>query len=90
MHISRLDWDDYRVEHIARHGVEPREVWEVCEDPLHLVHREGRNRYRLYGQTMEGRYLFIVLEQVEGTVFKPITARDMTEGEKRSFRRLRR
>lgn len=89
MRISKLEWDDYRIEHIARHGVEPDEVWEVCEDSLHLAHREGRNRYRLYGQTAEGRYLFIVLEQLTGTVFKPITARDMTKGEKQNFRRLR-
>lgn len=90
MYISRLDWDNYRIEHIARHDVEPHEVWEVCEDSLHLARREGRNRYRLYGQTVAGRYLFVVLEQVEATVYKPITARDMTDGEKRNFRRLRR
>ena len=28
MHISDLEWDEYRVEHIARHEVEPYEVWE--------------------------------------------------------------
>ena len=89
MRITKLDWDEFRIEHIARHNVEPDEVWEVCEDSLHLAHREGRNRYRLYGQTAAGRYLFIVLEHVEGAVYKPITARDMTDNEKRSYRRLR-
>jgi uncharacterized DUF497 family protein len=90
MYIGRLLWDDYRIEHIARHDVEPDEVWEICQDPLHRAHREGRNRYRLYGQTADRRYLFIVLEQIEGAAYKPITARDMTDGEKRGFRRLRR
>jgi uncharacterized protein len=90
MLISQLEWDDYRVEHVARHNVEPDEVWEVCEDPLHLAHREGHNRYRLYGQTAGGRYLFVVLEHSRGTVYKPITARDMTGAEKRGYRRLRR
>ncbi|HEY4688540.1 MAG TPA: BrnT family toxin [Anaerolineae bacterium] len=90
MRIEGLVWDDYRVEHIARHNVRPEEVWEVCEDPLHLAHREGRNRYRLYGQTTAGRYLFVVLEHSEGTQFRPVTARDMSEGEKRGYRRLRR
>ena len=37
MYISRLDWENYRNEHVAQHAVEPDEVWEVCEDPLHLV-----------------------------------------------------
>jgi uncharacterized DUF497 family protein len=90
MRISHLKWDDYRIAHIAEHQVSPDEVWEVCRDPLHLARREGHSRYRLYGQTIDGRYLFVVLEHVEGTVYKPITARDMTEGEKRNFRRLRR
>ncbi|MEW6618878.1 MAG: BrnT family toxin [bacterium] len=88
MYINKLEWDDYRIEHIARHNVEPREVWEVCEDLFHLAHREGLDRYRLYGQTAEGRYLFVVLEQVKKTVYKPITARDMTDKEKRNYRRL--
>ena len=90
MRISRLEWGDYRVEHVAQHDVVPDEVWEVCEDPLHRAHREGHNRYRLYGQTADGRYLFVVLEHIEGTLFKPITARDMTDGEKSGYRRLRR
>lgn len=89
MRITKLDWEDYRVDHIAAHGVEPDEVWEVCEDSLHLARRQGENRYRLYGQTAGGRYLFVVLEHVEGTIYKPITARDMSEGEKQNFRRLR-
>ncbi len=87
--IRNLDWDAYRIEHIAQHDVEPDEVWEVCEDPIHLAHRQGRNRYRVYGQTEDGRYLFVVLEQIKGAAYKPITARDMTVGEKRNFRRLR-
>lgn len=89
MRIRRLDWDEYRIDHIARHNVEPDEVWEVCQDPVHLARREGQDRYRLYGQTADGRYLFVVLESVASGVYKPITARDMTEGEKQSFRRLR-
>ncbi len=89
MYISGLDWDDYRIEHIAQHDVAPDEVWEVCEDPLHLARRQGRNRYRVYGQTADGRYLFVVLEQIKGTVYNPITARDMTDREKQNFRRLR-
>ena len=71
-----MDWDDYRIEHIAQHDVEPD---EVCEDPLHLARRQGHNRYRVYGQAAGGRYLFVVLEHIECMVYKPITARDMTD-----------
>ena len=89
MYISRLEWDDYRVAHIARHNIEPDEVWDVCEDPRHLARRHGHNRYLVYGQTTNGRYLFVVLEGIGGTTYKPITARDMTAHEKRNFRRHR-
>ncbi|MYC96784.1 MAG: BrnT family toxin [Caldilineaceae bacterium SB0661_bin_32] len=89
MYISELYWDDYRIEHISQHDVEPDEVWEACEDPFHLSRRHGRDRYLLYGQTSDGRYLFVVLEYFEDSVYKPITARDMTDREKGRFRRLR-
>ena len=88
MYITELDWDDYRIEHIAQHGVEPDEVWDACEDLFHLARRQGHNRYLLYGQTGDGRYVFAVLEHVEGSVYKPITARDMTDREQKRFRRL--
>jgi len=89
MRITSLEWNEYRIEHIAMHGVEPYEVWEVCQDPLNMARREGHRRYRLYGQTGDGRYLFVVLESFKGSTYMPVTARDMTNGEKRNFRRLR-
>ena len=89
MYVSRLEWDNYRIEHITRHNVEPQEVMDVCEDPLHLARRQGTNRYLVYGQTMVGRYLFVVLENIQGSIYKPITARDMTDRKKRKYRRLR-
>ena len=89
MYIRRLEWDEYRIDHIALHGVEPDEVWEVCTDRFHLAQRQGPNRYRMYGQSEEGRYLLVVLEQVRNRVYRPITARDMTDRERQNFRRLR-
>jgi len=60
MRIDELIWDDYRVEHIAAHAVSPDEVWQVCEDPLHMARREGHNRYLIFGQTNNGRHFFVV------------------------------
>ncbi|MDE3091587.1 MAG: BrnT family toxin [Chloroflexota bacterium] len=88
MRIEFLEWDENRLEHIALHDVEPEEVWEVCVDRQHRAHREGKDRYRVYGQTIDGRYLFIVLERISGNLFKPITARDMTANEKRNYHKL--
>nr|VFJ57601.1 MAG: hypothetical protein BECKFW1821B_GA0114236_103512 [Candidatus Kentron sp. FW] len=90
MFIKKLEWDEYRINHILRHDVEPEEVWDVCNDPLHLARRQGHSRYLVYGRTVAGRYLFVVLEHGENMAYKPITARDMTHREKQNFRRLRR
>ena len=88
--LNSLEWDNYRVEHVARHNEEPDEVQEICDDPRHVARAEGHNRYRLYGQTRDGRYLFVVLEQISGATYRPITAREMTDGERRGYRRVRR
>ncbi|MBI3362199.1 MAG: hypothetical protein HY023_13935 [Chloroflexi bacterium] len=88
MNIDELAWNNDRVDHIAEHEVDPEEVWEVCIGN-HWARREGKKRFRVYGQTKTGRYLFVVLERMSAGKFMPITARDMTEGEKRQFRRIK-
>nr|VFJ59873.1 MAG: hypothetical protein BECKFW1821A_GA0114235_10953 [Candidatus Kentron sp. FW] len=40
--MKKLEWDRYRIDHILRHNMEPE---EVCHNPLHLVRRQGHNRY---------------------------------------------
>ena len=87
MYIREIIWDDYRIEHVARHDVDPHEVEEACDDPYHTARRQGKSRYRLYGQASSGRYLFVVLERMENNEFRPITARDMTQSEKQGLRK---
>lgn len=88
--ISRLEWDDANVEHIAKHGVSPEEVEEVCYSrPLFMRSRD--EIWLAYGQTFGGRYLFVVLGLREEGVARCITARTMTDKERRLYqsRRLR-
>lgn len=88
MTIRQLIWPEDRIAHIARHGVEPEEVEEVCFGrPLVLrAKATGKNpAYYLLGQTVAGRYLFcMVLHFPEGIGY-PVTARPMTEAERRRF-----
>jgi len=68
--------------------VSPEEVEEVLfndvDTPLMMRGKEGK--YLVYGKTHVGRLLFIVwASQYKKT--KIITARDMTEKEKRYYRR---
>ena len=85
MEITDLDWNDWNVEHIARHKVRPEEVEEVCYG-FHFVRKASGSRYVLSGQSQDGRYLDVVIERVSGSIFRPITAFDMSENYKRSVR----
>jgi uncharacterized DUF497 family protein len=82
---ARWLWDEWNIDHIAEHGVEPFEAEEVGDHPRYV--ERWRDRYLAWGPTAEGRFLFVVY------VNKPlgryvISARDMEEGEKRRIRRL--
>jgi uncharacterized DUF497 family protein len=72
--------------HIAAHGVSLDEVREaILEHPYWAAH--GRDGTTLvYGRTYAGRYLLVVVIP-EGQEVFVVTARDMTEAEKKTFRR---
>jgi len=82
--LVEFRWIEWNIQHIARHGVEPEEVEEVI---LTGVTRKGReNTLLAMGPTSEGRLLFVVYKKEGNRVFV-ITARDMTENEKKSWRK---
>lgn len=88
MYIEYLYWKDHIVEKITqRHGVTPEEVDEVVYEWTPEVRRSSKNRYLLWGQSRAGRYLLIVLEEESKGVFVPLTARGMSEAEKKAFRK---
>src|SRR5258707_15568075 len=93
MVINEVIWLDEIVEKIeSKHGVEPEEVEELLLASPEFRRgpkgkREGEDLYYGLGKTVTGRYLFIVF------ILKPrgkalvLTARDMTDREKRGYRR---
>ena len=86
MKIDEFVWPEERIEHIARHGVEPHEAEAACGGNAVIVRGRG-GRHLAYGRTADGRYLFIVLYARKGGVARIITARDMTDREQRFYRR---
>lgn len=89
MKVRELIWPEDRIDHIARHGVTPEEVEEVCFGPA-LVQRarsEGANPvYYVLGETLAGRFLFSVVIQFPDGKGYPVTARPMTDKEKRRYK----
>ncbi len=86
MIIRRLVWDEWNIDHIARHSIEPEEVEEVCKSK-NLFNKWKKKTYRVIGQTEDGRYITIFLAPRIGQSYYPVTARNSTEKEKKGFRR---
>jgi uncharacterized DUF497 family protein len=78
-------WDEINIEHIADHGIEPFEAEEAV-DNRPLIMRAGEGKYIAYGQTDAGRYLVVVFALKDEQRLRVITARDMTQAEKRKVR----
>lgn len=90
MKILRILWPQERIDHIARHAVTPEEFGEVCFGGpfVQRARSEGESPvYYLLGQTDAGRHLFCVVIQFPDGNGYPVTARPMTEMEKRRYRR---
>lgn len=83
--ITLFDWDDGNLEHIAEHGVESGEVEEIFRGRLYV--RRVRERHIVLGASATGRRLFTVVVRLPGRVLRVITARDMSDTERRLFER---
>ena len=89
MHIHSFEWDEKNENHIAEHGVAIFEIEEAIlfGKPFYQRSREGK--YITYGLTEEGRHLFIVFIIKGSGRIRVISARDMTEKEKRYYKKRR-
>lgn len=88
MLIRQFIWPEDRIDHIARHGVTPEEVEEVCfgRSLVQRAKSQGDNPlYYVLGQTDAGRYLFCVVILFPDGNGYPVTSRPMTEREKRRY-----
>jgi uncharacterized DUF497 family protein len=88
MKIENITWDENTANHIARHAVSPEEVEEVLfnDSDSPRIMRGKENRYLAYGKTNAGRLLLVVLI-ISNRKTRIITARDMTDREKKFYRR---
>jgi uncharacterized protein len=85
--IRDLEWDDWNEEHIGRHHVTPEEVEDVCFGQHLEGPAKGKNVRACYGQTSAGRYMIIILASRGGGFYYPVTARQMTDIERRRYQR---
>lgn len=86
--ISSIKWTEDSINHIANHGVTPKEVEEVCfnEEDLPLI-RSGREKlHYVFGKTFSGRFLFVVARFIRPGEVRLVTSRDMNAWGKKYFK----
>lgn len=85
--VREIRWTERAEEHIAAHNVTPDEVEQVVNTRPRLVLRGRESTEYAFGTTAAGRHLMVVLaEAIDGRDFV-VTARDMTDSERQTFRR---
>lgn len=71
--VSRLVWDKWNIDHIARHGVLPKQVEEVCHGD-HVIRETYGGRLMIIGQTKDKKLLAMVLAPKDKGEYYPVTA----------------
>ena len=81
-------WNDWNVEHVARHGVAPEEAEQVVRAAARpWPQRIEEDKWLVWGRTRGGRPLQVVFVVDEDDPLYVLHARPLTEQEKRRFRR---
>jgi uncharacterized DUF497 family protein len=86
MHEFR--WNSHNLDHIDEHGVESADAEFVVNHPARgFPRREADNKFRVWGQTIDGTYLQVVYIFDPPGVVYVIHSRPLTDGEKHRLRR---
>jgi uncharacterized DUF497 family protein len=87
--LPEFEWDEHNEQKLLeRHGVSALEA-EQCFGNRHTKRRQGDDLL-LLGITDQGRMLLLVYQQKPKGIVRVYTAREMTNSERRVFRRLAR
>lgn len=86
MRVAEIRCDRSTEEHVwARHRLTFREVEEAAYRHGLAVRGRAKGVYEVYGRTEDGRYLMIAARSLGDGVFRLITARDMSDAERRRY-----
>lgn len=83
--MREIRWTEDSEDHIARHKVDPAEVEQAVFSRPRLLNSGRGGTQVVFGTTDAGRYLVVVLSNGEDGRLFVVTARDMTDSERRTF-----
>jgi len=86
LRIESLEIDDHILDKIeSKHDISFAEVEEACLSEKRYVRRSREGLYKLFSQTVAGRYILVVLVNLGRGCWKIVTAREMTDKERRLY-----
>jgi len=86
--IEALEIADHVLEKIeSKHNVSFDECEEAVFSSWRHIRRSRGGLYKVFGRTTPGRYIVVVLAARGAGVFALVTARDMTQSERRLYER---
>jgi hypothetical protein len=84
--IESLEIDDHILAKIeSKHHISFTEVEDVCLSDRRHIRRGREGLYKVFGQTTAGRYVLAVLVNLGRGDWKVVTAREMTDSERRLY-----
>lgn len=88
MRIEAIEVTDEVLDKIeSKHGVTLREVEEGCLASSRHVRRGREGLYKVFTRTEPGRFLLVVLAEAGSGAWRLVTAREMTDTERRLYRK---
>jgi len=86
LQIESLEIDDHILEKIeSKHHVSFTEVEEACLSDQRHIRRGKEGLYKVFSQTNAGRYILVVLVNLGKGNWRIVTAREMTDSERRLY-----
>ena len=89
LRIESLEIDDHILDKIeSKHGVSLEEVEQACLSEKRHGRRSREGLYKLFSQTSAGRYVLVVLVNLGKGAWRIVTARQMTDNERRLYNKV--
>jgi uncharacterized DUF497 family protein len=86
LRIESLEIDEHILDKVeSKHSVSLEEVEQACLSEKRHVRRSREGLYKLFSQAEAGRYLLVVLVNLGEGNWKIVTAREMTDNERRLY-----
>jgi len=85
--IESLEIDDHTLDKIeSKHGITFAEAEEACLSDKRHIRKSREGLYKVFSQTASGRYVLAVLVHLEGSSWKVVTTREMSDSERRLYK----